>query len=263
VQMGFSSGGVMVLPRRGRTCPIDDCRWRSMEPGAADRWVRMVTAVAAFTPGRLTLAGMCGACEGVLLAAGAEIILMDGTGAAGLTFVSSSRVERLQDLQVTLGVGPAFDAYGEGAPIMELDLIRDPPDRWPGLVGLLIEQGIGAVFSFPLQVGAARSGAITAYRSHPGPLADDLYADALVLAAVITRAILGLQASQSDGELAAALSDGEVDGAEIHQAAGMISVQIHVAIGDALSLLRARAFAEQTTTRALAVDVVSRRIRFA
>jgi hypothetical protein len=234
-----------------------------MEPGAADRWVRMVAAVAAGSPGGLTLAGMCSACERVLLALGAEIILMDENGDVGLRFVSSPLIEPLQDLQLTLGVGPAFDAYREGSPILELDLIGDAPDRWPGLVGLLIDQGVGAVFSFPLQVGAARSGVLTAYRSHPGPLADGLYADALVLAAVITRAILSLQASQTDGELAAALSDGEVDGAEIHQAAGMISVQIHAAIGDALSLLRARAFAEHITTRALALDVVSRRIRFA
>jgi hypothetical protein len=222
----------------------------------------MVAAVAASTPGGLTLAGMCNACEGVLLALGAEIILMDENGEVALRFVSSPGVERLQDLQLTLGVGPAFDAYRERSPILELDLIGDPPERWPGLVALLIGQGIGAVFSFPLQVGAARTGVLTAYRSQPGPLAESLYADALVLAAVITRAILGLQASQSDGQLAAALSDGEVDSAEIHQAAGMISVQIHVAIGDAMSLLRARAFADQITTRALALDVVARRIRF-
>jgi hypothetical protein len=222
----------------------------------------MVVAVAAASPTGLTLAGMCGACEGVLLAVGAEIILMDARGAAGVRFVSNPGIEPFQDLQLILGVGPALDAYREGTPVLQSDLIADPPAGWPGVVGQLVQGGIGAVFSFPLQVGAARCGVLTAYRQNPGPLSDTMYADALVLAAVVTRAILGLQAAQSDGELAAALSEGEVDSAEIHQAAGMISVQVDIAIGDALALLRARAFSEQTTSRALAGEVISRRIRF-
>lgn len=53
---------------------------------------------------------------------------------------------------------------------------------------------MAAVFSFPLQVGAARLGALSLYQDRPGPLDDDRYADAVVMARVLTRAILAIQA---------------------------------------------------------------------
>jgi hypothetical protein len=49
---------------------------------------------------------------------------------------------------------------------------------------------------------------------------------------------------------------------EIHQATGMISVQLGVGIAEALSRLRARAFAEGRPLSELAADVVTRRRRF-
>jgi hypothetical protein len=49
---------------------------------------------------------------------------------------------------------------------------------------------------------------------------------------------------------------------EIHQAAGMISVQLGVGIEAAYSSLRARAFAQERPLSELAADVVARRLRF-
>ncbi len=57
-----------------------------------------------------------------------------------------------------------------------------------------------------------------------------------------------------------------VDGAgsttEIHQATGIISVQLGVAVGSAMAVLRAHAYAERRALREVARDVVARDLRF-
>jgi len=50
--------------------------------------------------------------------------------------------------------------------------------------------------------------------------------------------------------------------AEVHQAAGMVSVQLSVSVAEARLRLRERAFAESRPLASLAADVVGRRVRF-
>jgi AmiR/NasT family two-component response regulator len=49
---------------------------------------------------------------------------------------------------------------------------------------------------------------------------------------------------------------------EIHQATGMISVQLGVGLEEAFSRLRARALAQGRTLSELAGEVIARRLRF-
>ncbi|MEK8172194.1 ANTAR domain-containing protein [Streptomyces sp. M19] len=42
----------------------------------------------------------------------------------------------------------------------------------------------------------------------------------------------------------------------VHQAAGMLSVQANCSVGDALAIIRARAFAEEVSTDAIAGQVM-------
>ena len=53
------------------------------------------------------------------------------------------------------------------------------------------------------------------------------------------------------------------DRAEVHQAAGMVSVQAGVSLGEALVLLRARAFASERAVVELARDVLARVVTLA
>ena len=57
-------------------------------------------------------------------------------------------------------------------------------------------------------------------------------------------------------------SDEDAYRAEVHQASGMISVQLDINVGEALVRLRARAATEATPLTELAVAVISRDIRF-
>ena len=50
--------------------------------------------------------------------------------------------------------------------------------------------------------------------------------------------------------------------AEVHQAAGMVSVQLGISLTDALVALRARAYAQGRTIAQVAADVVARRLSF-
>jgi AmiR/NasT family two-component response regulator len=50
--------------------------------------------------------------------------------------------------------------------------------------------------------------------------------------------------------------------AEVHQATGMISVQLGVNVAEAFTRLRAHAFAEDWSLSELAAEVVARRLRF-
>ena len=119
-----------------------------------------------------------------------------------------------------------------------------------------------AVFGLPLQVGAVRLGALDLYCDRSGPLTDDQHADALVMADVAAQAVLLLQAGAPAGRLAAELEANADFQYVVHQAAGMVSVQLGISVGHALIRLRGYAFGNDRPLVEVADDVVARRLRF-
>ena len=114
----------------------------------------------------------------------------------------------------------------------------------------------------PLRVGAIRAGVLVLSSDRPGQLPADDLAEAWVFAEFAVPLLLDEQAgvdSQDGYQAVDGLSEYRP---EIHQATGMISVQLGVGIDEALSRLRARAFAAGLPLSALAADVVARRLRF-
>jgi hypothetical protein len=118
------------------------------------------------------------------------------------------------------------------------------------------------LFGFPLQVGAVRLGALNLYCDRPGSLSDEQHADALVMADVAAQVILVLQAGAPPGKLAAELEAGADFQYVVHQASGMVAVQLGVSVGQALIRLRAYAFGNDRPVAAVAEDVVARTLRF-
>jgi hypothetical protein len=174
---------------------------------------------------------------------------------------SDATAGRILDLCYTLGEGPGFDAHQDGAPVSEPDLALPRRTRWPAFAPSALDAGAAAVFSFPLQVGGVRLGALTLHQERPGPLSDDQHADALAMASVVVNAILAEQAEAPPGALARdleALSDSK---AEVHQASGMISVQLDVGLAEAAVRLRAHAYAAGRPLAEVAREVVGRRLR--
>ena len=106
-----------------------------------------------------------------------------------------------------------------------------------------------------------RLGAVTLFRDTPGPLGDLQYADAVAVAVVASRTILALQADAPPGSVAAELEQGANFHFVVHQAAGMVSIQLGIGVTEALVRLRAHAFVGERSIDDVSRDVVARRLR--
>ena len=80
-------------------------------------------------------------------------------------------------------------------------------------------------------------------------------------ASVVLDAVLAHQAEAPPGGLAAELETLSSSRAEIHQATGMVAVQLGVSMADALVRLQAHAYVEGRTPSDVARDVVGKRLR--
>jgi hypothetical protein len=121
--------------------------------------------------------------------------------------------------------------------------------------------GVGAVFAFPLQLGALRLGVLHLYRTERGELDEAGFRESVTLADRLTHALLGMwgtERSDSTEPDPAALSR-----AAVHQATGMLVAQLGVGIDEAFARLRAHAFAEGRSLTEVADDIVARRLRLA
>ena len=108
--------------------------------------------------------------------------------------------------------------------------------------------------------GGRRSalGALNLYRDRPSPLTPDQHADALVMADVAARWVLEAQDAAPPDSVPAELEDGADFHFAVHNAAGMISVQLGIAVAEALVRLRAYAFSNDRLLTDVAQDVIAR-----
>lgn len=186
-----------------------------------------------------------------------------GGGQAGPLCVSNERMAALEDSQYTLGEGPCYDAFHAGRPVHAPRL--DPIElmRWPSFVGVANEAGIGAAFAYPLAIKGARVGVLTLYQAAVGELSAAQNEDSIALSEVLTEMVLSLQDAAPVGELAAELEEAVTYRAEIHQAAGMVSMQLQMPVAEALVRIRAHAFSTSQSVGVVAADIVGRRLRLA
>ncbi len=194
---------------------------------------------------------------------GAGIMIFDGDLPRGSVCTSDPVSALIEDLQYTLGEGPCVDAHTLGEPVAEADLLAPDISRWPAFCPPVIGGGARAVFGFPVRIGVVRLGALNLYRDQPGTLSDDQHADALVMADVAARAILSLQGDAPPGGLAVELEAGADFHLVVHQAAGMVSVQLDISVTEALLRLRVHAFTTETPLAEVAQAVVDRQLRLA
>ena len=206
---------------------------------------------------------LCGICAEVVGLDGAGATVTAAGGAPAPLRASNPVAERIEDLQYTLGEGPGPDAHRLGRPVGEPDLANPRRTRWTALAGPVVGAGAAALFSFPLRLGGVRLGALTLYRARRGGLSDGQHSDALGMADLVLRVVLASQSDAAPGAVAVELETLSSDRAEVHQAAGMVSVQLSVSVAEALVRLRTRAFQEGRPLAAVAGDIVARRVRFA
>jgi ANTAR domain len=174
--------------------------------------------------------------------------------------------EQLAELQLMLGEGPCHDVLASAAPVLAGDLgDAESARRWPAFTPAACQLGAGALFAFPLIVGAIRAGVLGLYRGAPGPLSGRQFGDLLILADAATVMLLGSEHGDAGGGDGAAL-DGQAPDlalhrAEIDQATGMLTVQLGVPVADAFVRLRAYAYSQDRRLVEVAGDIVARRLR--
>jgi hypothetical protein len=227
---------------------------------AAESLARILERIAAAGGSPSTPGPLCQVAAEVVQVSGAGVmILSEGVPQASLCTTGTVSA-LIEDLQYTLGEGPCIDAYRSDTVIVEPDLATPVIPRWPIFTPKVVDAGTRAIFGFPIRIGAARIGALNLYRDRSGLLSDDQHADAFVMADVIARTLLTTQAQINLGS-----GDSEFDTdihTVVHQAAGMVSIQLDISVGDALVRLRAHAFRTDRPLTEVAHDVIARRLRF-
>ena len=224
---------------------------------------RLLRILALFgSPAESDSTRLCSVAADVTEMSGAGIMLMTGDVPRGSLCSSNGVSALVEDLQFTLGEGPCIDAYVQDRPVLEPDLADPDAARWLAFSPPAVNAGVRAVFGFPVQVGVVRLGALNLYRDRPGELTHDQHADSLVMADVAARAVLAMQAEAPAGTVAVELAAGANLRSVVHQASGMVSVQLGVTIGQALVRMRAYAFSNNCLVDEIAKDIVARRLRF-
>jgi hypothetical protein len=222
-----------------------------------ERWTSIAASIASVDGDSL-----CFAVRELLDIRAAAITLMSGQHRSLLCVegVEADDATSLEDAQFTVGEGPTVDACGTGR-VVEEPHLSSAHARWPVFVPMALEAGAAAVFAFPLCIGAARFGALTVYADNSGWLSPAAQADAVVMADALARRLVVIQAGTADDQLAFGLDAAVGHRAEIHQASGIVAVQLGIGIVAALVRLRAHAFATDRPLLAVAVDVVEGRLR--
>lgn len=168
---------------------------------------------------------------------------------------TDARAAQLAEIQATLGDGPGPRAASTGVPVLASDLTagRDAR-RWPVFAQEASELGVCAVYALPLGSGRICVGTLDLYRDTVGELTPGELGTAGCVARVVTVSLADLSRTARLGGLVA-------DHDEIHQAIGMLMVQLGVDAEEALVRLRAHAYSHSRTVLAVAREVVGRRRR--
>jgi hypothetical protein len=207
------------------------------------------------------VARLCELCVSSLDVSGASLQLI-ATGPHRMTvYATDQRTDQLDDLQLEFGEGPGVDVVRSAVPVLEDDLTDSGAIRWPWFSPAAVGVGAGAAYAWPVQVGATSLGVLGLYRRRPGSLPDSDCSDAVAVADAAAIVVLDAPGIGSPDALAWVIADDSRFRAEVHQATGMLTVQLHLGVLDAFARLCAAAYADGRSIAELSHDIVTRRTR--
>jgi GAF domain/ANTAR domain len=230
---------------------------------SVDRVRELVRAAERAGQGSDAVDHLCQMAVAALPVDGVGLSVTGGPGRQSKVTATDDISGRIEDLQVLLGQGPCVDAVELGAPVLIPDLAEPSIGvRWPVFTPAASAAGVRASFAVPLVVGDVRLGAMDLYRAEVGQLDKVDVDEAQAYADAAVEVLLALQhtaaADAVSGPVAAAWAGSSI----VHQATGMVMVQIDGDAAAAFASLRARAYQEDRALHDLARDVLERRVRF-
>jgi len=235
-----------------------------MRPQRLDRIARVwekLRSVASETDSVVTVEHVCVVCGDVLEAAGAGLTLATHGGDVEPVFATDERSRELEDLQFTFGEGPALEVLHGGMLVVVTDVTSSEATlRWPMFTPEAIDRGVKSIIAVPIQAGAIKMGVVDCYRELAGFPSKEGQAEALVCA----ETAIALAVADTGRPGLAELIDLEFTEhrAQVHQATGIVSVQLDVGLPEAFARLRAHAYASDRKLNEVARDVVLRRLTF-
>lgn len=193
---------------------------------------------------------------------GASVTIMSSSGTPLSLGSSDAVAARIEELQFELGEGPQWSAARSGEIAMIPDVAVGPHDEWPVLGAALGELSVGAIFCIPIRMGAVTVGVATLYSDRPRELNQQQQTTALAIASAIASTAVHQAMSSADADLAAETTATPALRREVHQATGMLIVQLTTTATVAYARLQAYAFSHGRTLQAVAHDVVSGSLTF-
>ena len=218
---------------------------------------RFATVLASLNREESLTARLCEAGRQLLEAEGASMTL-DYAGSGRLMVHATDELSaQLDDLQDVVGEGPSFEAATSGE-VVVARLGTGDEDRWALFSDRLVDLGFrGTLVAVPLRAELSVLGVLSLHRR--GPDQDEDLVSARFLGATVGTALLQ---DPRVGRPDQVSTEAWATRSKIHQATGMIVAQVGVRTDDAMALLRAQAFARNTSLAEIAQDIVGRRINF-
>ena len=193
---------------------------------------------------------------------GVSIAVVGPRGGQSTICSSDAVAARIDELQFDLGEGPQWATLKTGVPTLVPDVSTGTHDSWPIFATSIGSLHVGALFSFPLLMGAVTVGTVGLYRRTAGALSPQHMEIAVALASALTGVAVRHAIAGADNEGAGESLASPAMRREVHQATGMILVQLDTTGTIAYSRLQAHAFANCRTVQAVARDVVSGHLSF-
>ncbi|GAA0250251.1 GAF domain-containing protein [Saccharothrix mutabilis subsp. mutabilis] len=207
----------------------------------------------------VALRHVCLVARTALDAEGVAVYQTAGDGTSEPVAVTGPLADRLSEAQITFGEGPALEAMADERPVLAADLdARQWRAWWPVYAPFASAEGIRAVTALPVVMGAVVVGGLEADHARPAAPDRGRLADGLLLAdAAMLVMLRGAPGHDPFG-------DGlEVRWAAVHQATGVVSVQLGCDLATAFVRLRAHAYRTGRRLVDVAADVVAHRVAFA
>lgn len=196
---------------------------------------------------------LCRSVADLLGVTDATFALIGGPDRRFTLCASSDNARKLDQWQFTLEQGPCLDAAAQGE---TSEATTTPTDEspWPLLAEKATELGYQAIAGIPLSIADRPYGAMNI--QHTSPLQSDVLDYAADVCQTLSQPIMDRLAEQ-----APTLTD-LGDYTTVHQAVGVVSVQMGIPIADALAVIRARSWTEGRLLVDVANDVIQREIEF-
>jgi hypothetical protein len=187
---------------------------------------------------------------------GAAICIMADIDARRSIYTSDDVCAAIEDAQFLHAEGPCFMAFTTNTPVL-IDDMHAPQHlaRWPGYTPAALAAEAITVAALPIAVGALPLGVLDLYCHTASEISEANLHTAARFADAAGTALVHA------GWLSAAADVHESDDRDVvHQAVGMIMIQLNVTSHDALARLRAHTYATERHLNDTATDVVHRRL---